>query len=775
MRKAKAVSISSFVLAFLIAFSIGSFITYQSNLVKFQNHERYMLNMLHSVTRDIEKRLERSLDAALFLKNEIELHGPDDLVASFENYAESLINKIDGITNLQLAPDGVIQQIYPLAGHEAALGYRFMADDPRSSVAWNAYLKNELIILGPFELVQGGMGIVASAPVFHTPENKRKPWGFVTVLMLMDDFIKSTGLPELVARELDYEITVTDEITKQAFTFSSETYPAQNVTHHQKSIQIQNSVWELKLHDKTPYNSLGWIGYIISLFSATLFAFATLWLVRQPEKLRRIVEERTNEINRQKNFQGDLLNLIPMSIVVTNSDGRIVFKNKKFLSTGLLDTSKQEIEYITETSNEVFNNNARQLLERKKTLSESLLDLSKKHFIELTLLAIDTSDEHDNEYFVWAIRDVSALQEVNQALHELSSIRANIFELIPDGLAYFDNEGTIRSFNTQFLHQISALTQGGMVSCCREIESRLHHTAIVDGPKVNYTDIHDNLFDDTNNWTVSQVIHSLTEKNKLFSKVVKFDMGAAAGGLILLRDITDQVQMEQIKSEFLSTAAHELRTPMANVFGYLELMIDNKIPQDQQHGALKIVYEEAERLSHILDDLLDLARIESRLATSLNYQENSLKELLQQIIGKQSEYAKSHSLEVHIDDDLKPIMCDSEKIKQVMHNLISNAAKYSNPGSQIVFSAKEEQRNMIDGVLFSVTDHGIGMKEEQIERVFERFYRADQNSDRPGTGLGMAIVKQVIDLHCGEITVQSIYGEGTVVSVWLPLDRRNDS
>ncbi len=762
-----------FVVAFVLAFSVSAYISYQSSLVKSQSHERYMLNILHGLCRDIEKRLDRSLDAALFLKNEIELHGPDDLMASFDAYAGSLLDKIDGITNLQLAPKGVISKIYPLEGHEAALGYSFMENDPRSSIAWDAYFNNQLIIIGPFELVQGGVGLVASAPVYADDNGEKTPWGFVTVLMLMDDFIEATQLPEIIRRGLEYDIAITDNLTGERYHFASAHYPEQTSEFHSRTIEIQNSSWEVRLFDTESPEPNSWIAFLISFIVSGLFATTVLWLFKQPETLRRIVDERTEQLKRQKDFQAELLDSIPISLVVTNTEGRILFSNEKYLSSKLNIQSNNDLEFINQTHNKIFNETASKSLSLNRELKESLLELDRQNYIELSLLKIRAKDSQNTDNYLWIIKDVSALQEANQALQELSSLRAIIFELIPDGLAYFDGKGVIKSFNANFVQHVTRLTQKKMTFSCVEIEEQLQHTAVVDGPVIHYTDIVNNQFDDESKSTVSQIVRSLNEKNKLLSKIVKFDrLAQSGGGLMLIRDVTEQVQMDELKSEFLSTAAHELRTPMANVFGYLELLLNQKIPYPQQHDILKIVFEEAERLSHILDDLLDLARIESKLSSSLNYRAHDFRQLIEDTLGKHSEYSKKHILKIDIADDIPQLMCDAEKIKQVIHNLMSNAEKYSEPNTTIVLSAKHELHANVSSIVFSVADEGVGMHPHDVEKIFDRFYRVDEHSDIAGTGLGMSIVKQVVELHRGDVSVVSEFGRGTTVNVWLPVDRR---
>jgi PAS domain S-box-containing protein len=248
--------------------------------------------------------------------------------------------------------------------------------------------------------------------------------------------------------------------------------------------------------------------------------------------------------------------------------------------------------------------------------------------------------------------------------------------------------------------------------------------------------------------------------------------------LIVIRDITSEkeaeramVEMDRMKSEFISTAAHELSTPLSAMMGYTEFLISPEefggFTEGQKQDFLNEVYDRGEALNRIIDDLLDISRIESGQAVTLELQKTELADLL----GKTVEFFRANEadntfrLEIP-DKPIKPeILIDRHRIIQVLENLLSNAVKYSKKGKEIVLKGQESD----EGWVVQVTDQGIGMSPEQLDRVFDKFYRADaSNTAIGGLGLGMSIARQIVQTHGGNIQIESIEGEGTTVTVHLP-------
>ncbi len=233
-------------------------------------------------------------------------------------------------------------------------------------------------------------------------------------------------------------------------------------------------------------------------------------------------------------------------------------------------------------------------------------------------------------------------------------------------------------------------------------------------------------------------------------------------------------RLDQLKSEFISTAAHELRTPVASIMGFTELLSDHEMfgsfTEDQKTDFLQEIYENCEGLTKIVDDILDISRIEAGRSIPLDKKPTSIKVLLQKIL-KRFDLKASHLLVL----DIKPgvpesLNFDAHRIGQVMVNLLSNALKYSPEESTVTIIVEQENSHC----KITVNDQGIGMTVEQKIHIFDKFYRADaSNTAVRGLGLGMSIVKQIVEDHGGTIWVDSSLGEGTQVYFTLPA--RQDS
>jgi len=241
--------------------------------------------------------------------------------------------------------------------------------------------------------------------------------------------------------------------------------------------------------------------------------------------------------------------------------------------------------------------------------------------------------------------------------------------------------------------------------------------------------------------------------------------GKSTGIIIIIHDVTYECELDRIKTEFISTAAHELRTPLTSVQGFSELLMTrDNIAEDERIKFTSYINRQARNLAAIISDLLDIARIESGKGFSLNKTSVDVCEIVAELLPYYEALSKKHTFAVTIPDKAITLMADREKIEQILENVFSNAIKYSPNGGVIrVTVAKAE-----DTCFISVEDEGMGMTPEQVDRIFDRFYRVDTtNTAVTGTGLGMSIVKYLIEAHGGTVRVESRYNKGT--KVWLEL------
>ena len=258
---------------------------------------------------------------------------------------------------------------------------------------------------------------------------------------------------------------------------------------------------------------------------------------------------------------------------------------------------------------------------------------------------------------------------------------------------------------------------------------------------------------------------------------------AAISQVFHLRDVTHETEVDRMKSEFLSTAAHELRTPMTSIYGFCELLLHRQNSPERQRDMLQIVNRQTQRMISIINELLDLARIESRRGTDFQLENTPLSVLLAEVVAdfKPPDGRAPPQWHEVPGPDVFPaapgaqVRVDRSKMHQALSNVLSNAYKYSPAGGPVLL------RLLADGCEpgaapdspperwgIQVQDCGIGMTPAQLGRVSERFYRADASGNIPGTGLGMSIVKEIVELLGGRLDLASQPGQGSQVTLWLP-------
>jgi signal transduction histidine kinase len=235
--------------------------------------------------------------------------------------------------------------------------------------------------------------------------------------------------------------------------------------------------------------------------------------------------------------------------------------------------------------------------------------------------------------------------------------------------------------------------------------------------------------------------------------------------VLSLRDVTHEPEVAAMKSEFVSTAAHELRTPMTSIFGFAELMMQRQLAPEKQQQLLAIIHRQSRLMISIIDEMLDLARIEARRGSDFELQTLDLGVLAAELVRdfKPPQERETPRLELAAGDWSAHV--DRNKMAQALGNVLSNAYKYSPGGGPVKVRLL---RGAGAELGLQVQDAGIGMTAEQLARVSERFYRADASGSIPGTGLGMSIVKEIVELQGGRLALASEPGRGSTVTLWMP-------
>ncbi len=244
--------------------------------------------------------------------------------------------------------------------------------------------------------------------------------------------------------------------------------------------------------------------------------------------------------------------------------------------------------------------------------------------------------------------------------------------------------------------------------------------------------------------------------------------GKSDGASLVFHDITEVRKLENIRKDFVANVSHELRTPVTNIKGYAETLLDGAI-EDKDHARdfLKIIHADAGQLAQLVDDLLDLSAVESG-KVQLNVVPCRIEEILQRVVSGLGKQLKNKNIQLtkNIPKNFPQIKVDEMSIAQVLLNLIENAIKYNKEGGSITIGAQEKN----GFIQIDVSDTGIGIPQENLPRLFERFYRVDKARSRQlgGTGLGLSIVKHIIQSHRGEVSVESKLGQGSTFRFTLP-------
>ena len=254
------------------------------------------------------------------------------------------------------------------------------------------------------------------------------------------------------------------------------------------------------------------------------------------------------------------------------------------------------------------------------------------------------------------------------------------------------------------------------------------------------------------------------------ASVIKDKKDRAMGIIIVFRDVTQEREIDRLKSEFISTAAHELRTPLTSIQGFSEILkIRDDLDDEKKKRFLTYINNQAVNLGNIISDLLDISRIESGIGFSLKKEKCKINDCILRIFSIYKISHPNHSFYFYLPDKETEVFVDRVKMEQIIENILSNAVKYSPHGSEIRIKGK------VLGNKYMVTleDKGIGMTPEQVKRIYEKFFRGDSSDTATeGTGLGMSIVKYIIEAHKGNIWVESKLGKGTKVCFTIPISIR---
>ncbi len=443
------------------------------------------------------------------------------------------------------------------------------------------------------------------------------------------------------------------------------------------------------------------------------------------------------------NNEGEIERIIYIKASIVDVHGNI-FNIMKTITVGLILAM-----FITGFCGIVFSN---MITAPIKALTNNSRKLAAGNFIaRIPVEATDEIGELTQSFNYMASQLSTTMEVITSEKNKLEKI----FEHMADGVMAFNRQGVLIHVNSVCYEMIGATT---MAPNFEEVFENM-------GLEVNFEELlAGNPYEGAD--------QTLTLGNRYLKMHFDVYLNAkkeADGLVVVIQDVTKQQKLDQMRKEFVANVSHELRTPLTTVKSYTETLIDGAI--DERETAmhfLGVMEKEADRMTALVQDLLELSRIDNK-QIQLEFVRINLKPLLEEVLEAQYIHIikQGHHLEVNYDQKEDYfIEGDMSRIRQILHNILSNAIKYSpEPGSISVYMKKEDAY-----VIVEISDTGMGIPEEDLERIFERFYRVDKARSRKmgGTGLGLSIAKELLLLHKGDIKIESQIGQGTKVILNFP-------
>lgn len=380
--------------------------------------------------------------------------------------------------------------------------------------------------------------------------------------------------------------------------------------------------------------------------------------------------------------------------------------------------------------------------------------------------------------------DITRHKSLENALKQNEEDLYTIFSESPDGIVVFDDARSILHVNEVFC-KITGFRSDELIgikeaefdikmqSLCGNSSNYPTTTNIAHPPAASFS-LKEKPLPKRRATDKAQQIEFLTPVHRILLRTMTELDQKRLSRVMHFRDSTADILVDRMKSEFLSTAAHELRTPMSIILGYAELLKLKSFDESTQLRMVDSIHNQSQSIVSLLNELLDLARIEAGSGKSFNMEMVALAPMIEDLTDSFIMAGDTRKVKLVPIPTLPDVMIDKEKISQALKNCLSNAFKFSAKDTEVSMQVSITDANNQPEISISIIDHGIGMTTEQIKRVFEKFYRADTSGKIPGTGLGMSIIKEIIEQHGGEVRVASDYGTGTTITLTLPVVHNKD-
>ncbi|RLA36956.1 MAG: hypothetical protein DRR03_03200 [Gammaproteobacteria bacterium] len=661
----------------------------------------------------LQQQLARSLSATYALASVLRQF---DAIPDFDALARDLIDSYGGLSSLQLAPKGVISNIYPLVGNERAIGHDLLNDPNRRDEALRTIETGQMTLAGPFELIQGGTAVIGRLPVFI---GEGRFWGFAIALIRLPLLLGAAELGQLDRAGLSYELCRVDPQSGACKVFANtRTDPLQDAEEVQ--FTVPNGLWVLGVAPRD-----GWTvpplpreGLALVLLFSLVSGLLAVTLLQRPAELRALVVRRRRELGAaNRALQDEVDDRDRAEQALRQSETRL----------------RQFIEYAGDA---IFLHDTEGRLLSVNREACHALGYRHDELLEMPMSRIATGFNFEEQQRARAGLQpglvITFEERLRRADHELCPVDLRV--------AAFDSQG--RRLYVSFARDITErlASEAALSRTRNELEERVAQRA-VELETVN-----------------ASLVEEIAERRE------------AVTALRAEKEVAEEA--DAAKTRFLANLSHEIRAPMNGLLGMLNLLGDHPLSTEQR-GFVETAIDSGDGLLRLLNDLLDLSRIEAGYL-ELDPIENELRRWVEgRVLGPRE---AAQALGVAFDCDVDPELpawarFDATRLGQVLGNLLDNAIKFTPDGAVALRLERVEQ----DGSVWLravVSDTGIGIPQESIERIFDAFAQVEETLTRShgGPGLGLAISNRLVGMMGGRLEVNSSVGEGSRFSFAVPLE-----
>ena len=469
------------------------------------------------------------------------------------------------------------------------------------------------------------------------------------------------------------------------------------------------------------------------------------------------------------------------SVVITDAEGKILWTNQAFTKlTGYTleevlgkkpgdllqgkETSPQSVQMLHEAV-ENFSDIEIELINYRKN--------KEKYWVKLKISAIVNA--YGERRFIAIQTDITDQVNYIKTIENDQEDMDALFSVSPDGMVVLDSDDRVSHVNAAFVamtglqsHQLIGIEESGLdallAGLCadpREYKSVTEFAQIADRPDVKFR-YADGTAKSEFKFQLRHPVQRSIERSCIETNQKRISR------VIYFKDVTQRAIIENMKSEFITTAAHELRTPMAVILGYAELLNQKTFKPEVQAEMIGAIHGKSVLVASLLDDLLDVAVIEYRAEKTLKLELHAFKPFIKSIADTFIFPQNKNRVLLEPLPDVDDFYFDAQRLERAINNCLTNAYKFS-PADGVVRMRLYLLGSAVPELAIEIQDHGIGMNPEQLSRIFEKFYRADKSGHIPGTGLGMVLVKDIMEAHGGRVFVESALNCGTKVTLILPV------